>query len=849
MAPAANEYRLPPLPEFVSSWNPFDLGDRSNIRYEHARNDDEGEGDSPQPVGLGITQPTQTQPGHSRSVSYETTQTTPDGASSRFAHSETELLGDSNRHSHSHSHLHSPQIVRCPTKKTIVHRRLSWVPATILVLAIYSTLFSGVYLCVAFIKPRYGSFIGVDGNISASTASLLSTLFAKTIELAYVTVCVSFLGQVLTRRAITKGSRGISISDMSMRTWIMQPGSMIVHWESLRYSGWTILGAITLTATLVAMLYTTAAEALVTPKLKWGAVEQRVIVGDVWASFANTKYLTDNCETPIEIPADLEARNTTCLNMQHAGQAFSNYQSFIKEWALIAEGQKATPTDPASRPNPTASVYDNTTVEGRWVDRVSMTDLSKKYGRIVHNVTAAMPHGGVIAAANHPDNKIVQPEDQSGEGMYELEASVPSPAVNVLCAGMNETELAPIVYTLWPNHSEFNPVTWTTNVPDDVPNSALWHNRTVVDDVFGFGPDYVKEGQYAPIFGTLPNPYNTIMNVTSLYSNGAIFLLGASPNDTKPTFESPYFLCRLKAKQSIKCSTRYNATATGSHLYTVCEENRPLQYNLRVPDALESWANDWMYIASEWAFTLSLNAGITDGKAANARLLMQFAPKTRELDPKLPTISEALAVLAGNTLLMSSMNAPYVPFWNYTGIKDNILPTPEKQNINATLRAIEYASGGTQKWQGVFYPILLFAFFTSALCLAFMILEIRGKQITDFTEPQNLFALAMNSPATERLQGACGSGPAGRQLGERWCVAMEEEDEHYYIRTKAEAEAEREAGMPKVARAVSLTEIEIDDVDDGSPALTSKSGKVEDSPAMREYRKLASRKSWLSGFY
>jgi hypothetical protein len=49
---------------------------------------------------------------------------------------------------------------------------------------------------------------------------------------------------------------------MSMRTWIMQPGSLIVHWETVRYSALTVLGLITLTATVVAMLYTTAAEAL-----------------------------------------------------------------------------------------------------------------------------------------------------------------------------------------------------------------------------------------------------------------------------------------------------------------------------------------------------------------------------------------------------------------------------------------------------------------------------------------------------------------------------------------------------------------------------------------------------------
>lgn len=254
-----------------------------------------------------------------------------------------------------------------------------------------------------------------------------------------------------------------------------------------------------------------------------------------------------------------------------------------------------------------------------------------------------------------------------------------------------------------------------------------------------------------------------------------------------------------------------------------------MQYNNRVPNVIDgNWANDWMYIASEWALTLSLNAGITNGAATNARLLMQFAPKAKSLNPDLPSMAEALAVLAGNTLLMSSKDAPFVRFWNYT---ENILAEPAQQAFHATLRSIEYASGGRKQWQGLFYPILLFAFFTSALCLAFMIVEVRGRQITDFTEPQNLFALAMNSPATARLQGACGSGPDGRQLDERWYVAMEEEDEHYYIRTKAEAETPR----PSIARPHSMVEMDLDE------------GK--DSPAMEEYRKLSTRGSWLSGFY
>lgn len=156
---------------------------------------------------------------------------------------------------HAHSH------VRCPNRGTVLQKRLSWVPLTVLVLAVYATVFSGIFLGIALRKPRWRNVSG-DGPVAPSTATLLSSAFAKTIELSYVTICVAFLGQVLSRRALMRDSRGISISDMNMRAWIMQPGSMIVHWEALRYSALTFLGAIALVSTFVAMLYTTAAQAL-----------------------------------------------------------------------------------------------------------------------------------------------------------------------------------------------------------------------------------------------------------------------------------------------------------------------------------------------------------------------------------------------------------------------------------------------------------------------------------------------------------------------------------------------------------------------------------------------------------
>lgn len=63
---------------------------------------------------------------------------------------------------------------------------------------------------------------------------------------------------------------------------------------------------------------------------------------------------------------------------------------------------------------------------------------------------------------------------------------------------------------------------------------------------------------------------------------------------------------------------------------------------------------------------------------------------THTLNQNLPSISEALAVPAGCTLLLSSQNAPFVQGFNYTA-PNNILPTPAWQHFPATLQTADYA--------------------------------------------------------------------------------------------------------------------------------------------------------------
>ncbi|KAJ5767015.1 uncharacterized protein N7511_004631 [Penicillium nucicola] len=633
---------------------------------------------------------------------------------------------------------------KCPNRTTVLQKRLSWIPMTIFVLALYATIFSGIYLVIALRKPRW-SMVSSDGPIVPSTASLLSASFAKSIELAYVTVCVAFLGQVLSRRALMTESRGISISDMNMRTWIMQPGSMIVHWETLRYSALTFLGAIALVATFVAMLYTPAAQALVAPNLILGPVESKVFQGKVSASFANPVYLAYNCQTPVTVDMDSDYRNTTCLQIEHVGHAYHNYQQWIAKWSSLVANNTATSTELHSRPQPTGSLWDNTTVTGSWIQIQNITALSKKHKRMVNNITMAMPHGGITAAAMDPINKIKQPRSTlaSGEGEYTLNASIPSPAINVLCTGMTKDELGPLVYASWPGGDKFNATSWSNNPPSDIPGPSSWLNRTVVDDLFEFGPKYSHR---PPIFGKYPEPYNTILGTTGISPTNAIYLLGTSPpNTTTPA----YVLCSLRAKLTGVCSTQYKAASSGAFLSSTCEQpGNDLQYNRRYADRKFEegfWESDYKNIVSEWAKALSLGAGITDGEASNARLLMQMMPRydnktdSFSLDARMPSIAEGLAVMAGSTLILSSQDSPFVQGWNYSLANHNILSGGAYQYFDGRLQAMGYASGWTEQWQGAFYVVLVFAFLTSAVCLGFVIFEARGRQVTDFTEPQNLF--------------------------------------------------------------------------------------------------------------
>lgn len=233
---------------------------------------------------------------------------------------------------------------------------------------------------------------------------------------------------------------------------------------------------------------------------------------------------------------------------------------------------------------------------------------------------------------------------------------------------MNEDELKPIVYETW-NDEVVNIATWQT-----LWNNATTTNKTKVDSIFGWNDK--ERVNYPPVFAKYPQPFNTIMNHTSYpWGRDSIYLLGqGGPADDGTNATGVYVLCKIHVSLTPECTTRYNVTGSGGTLEALCEDRADdMAYIKSQPDAeyVKGIAN-WRDIGFDWSNSLSLNTGIVDANASNSRLLTQLIlnpsnPDSDEiqvdLNPALPSVGEALAVMSGCTLLQSTLDAPFVTFW------------------------------------------------------------------------------------------------------------------------------------------------------------------------------------------
>jgi hypothetical protein len=672
----------------------------------------------------------------------------------------------------------SPRHV-CSSAKHFRRGMNNWLAITIIVLSLFSTFFSGAFLVIALNGPRY-DIIGKNGTLTISSAAFLTSFFAKMIELSFVTVVVAFIGQSLARKAYKKEVQsGVTLAEISMRSWIVQPGTMFTHWESVRYAAPTWLGLIALISAIMAMLYTSAATALVQPQLKFSGWDRRALQGPVMASFANSPYLEKICKTPItyiQDGGDTADTEQTCISNEHAAQAFHNYFHWIGHWTDVAFSGNGT-RDLSTRPAGWALLNDNTTITAPWIDQKAPF-VWKDTGLFVHNITMAMPHPGVSLAAVDPENHIPQPDELNGLGIYSIRASVPSPFVNVLCAmGMSKSQLKPLIYESWDNATAFDASNWPAQLGETIYDYP-YLGGTPFDDIFLWGEKY---GLYnwPPVFPKLPGDYNTIINDTSgiaRWGRTTMYILakGGDVDAIGTPTEDNYALCQLQVGQTPDCSTQYNASSSVGTLEALCQNpHDDMRYIRSMTNATAGRASlsaDWPSIASMWSRSLDLNTGIFDSNGTNSRLLTELVLTNASVDwstglvqlsNALPSPAEALAVMSGCTLLQSAQDAPFVEFWNYSS---TYLNAPQIQWFNATIRAQQYASGGISGYQQSFFVVLFMVF--SINVFIFVCWVIRREWYVDFSDPTHLFTLAINSPPSKKLADCSCVGV--QQSGERF---------------------------------------------------------------------------------
>lgn len=473
---------------------------------------------------------------------------------------------------------------------------------------------------------------------------------------------------------------------------------------------------------------------------------------------------------------------------------------------------------------------------------------------MVQKLTMAMPHANIFNAARDPVNGILQPDDLQGAGEYTITASVPVPASNVLCVGMNGTELIPLVYTAWTNLSEptrnntLDPIGWPNFLQNELQGTWIASpNKTVVDHLFGFNKDVsgphiqgTSQKQYAPVFPKYPIDYNTVVSYWGNYGQLSVYLLAKPPVGAYPLTDE-YALCSVNAVLYNNCSTQYHAEQSGGHLSVYCDDDplNTLSYMRSQPHQgdeplLTIYSSDWKNIASEWMNSISLSQGIADGNASIARILSQMIPPdnngTMNLLNNMPSIGEALSVLAACTLLLASSMSQFIHYWNYA---ETSLVEPQPEMFNASVISRAYTSGGTQHWQGIFYIVLVSVFIMNVLCLLYLFRYYwRDGQVTDFTEPQNLFALAINSPPSSTMSGSCGAGPEGNTFSKRWQVSMARDEgnttgshPHFYVRFPDDEWSQTSPVVNRRKKRSSVRRME--------------GFEVDESPAVEQYMRLA----------
>jgi len=272
-----------------------------------------------------------------------------------------------------------------------------------------------------------------------------------------------------------------------------------------------------------------------------------------------------------------------------------------------------------------------------------------------------------------------------------------------------------------------------------------------------------------------PIDYNSVTNLT-VQSSDSIYIMFKSASIPE------YTVCQMRGFLSTACSTRYNVTVSGRFMEAHCEDPKDVsQFARFLPQNISQAypAPDYQTVLATWALALNLNGGLVNANSTAARLLSELvinpSGPNKTLNPLLPSLAESLSVMSASLLMTSAINSSFSQYDQYGA---PILEPGVLMPFNASIRTQQYTSGAVLAWQQVFYFVLFTIFWLNLGCLGYFC--VRMGLLTDVTGTMNAFVLALNSPFSKRIVGACGSGPSGKQLQVEWFLRRNE-NRHYYF--------------------------------------------------------------------
>ncbi|KAH8194077.1 hypothetical protein TruAng_011758 [Truncatella angustata] len=521
--------------------SPYVHASRMNLGEEM----DLGEVEAPQPYGL------------SGRASFERRR------NAGILHSGTENEGPQSRPGQdelSQKYGHVPR--DCHARDDVHIRRREWLYICQAVMALFASVGSAAALCIAIKGQEWGP------EMPKYVLSYWNYGY-KFIEILFAAIYVTFLGQVLTRRAFSKTSKAFNIAEVTMRNWVIQPGSLVTHYEGFPHAGVSALGVLTTFATISTLFYISACNTLVTPKVMWSDWKSRgTFYGQVRTSYANISHIIGACPTMNNASPD-----TSCVVMKANGDSYRTFFTFLSDWQDVTRHSESQ----ASRPVARTIIMENTTLSSAWMEGYPI--VAEVGGRLVNNVTLAIPHAGLSTLYSNPYNASVdirQPGSTEDTDGYDMAASVVSPAINVMCT--NDT--------------------------------------TVLDDVFHWGGKYngtygaKSDGRYRPVFDALAPPLQWVTDTREYMPDADSIYIMARSNDTNAT---EYTLCQLRSILTSACATRFQVSSLSGNMTAICgndlgnisfESYNQVKNNVRSSDAY-TLAPSWRDLAVQWNMALT----------------------------------------------------------------------------------------------------------------------------------------------------------------------------------------------------------------------------------------------------